>query len=263
MPAPLPDAEIDRFRDQGYLVRDGWLEPDLCRAMIDEIDQHEVSGRSRPAYAFPIHGMLTSHPPLMDLIRPLLGRDFLFHHVHASRHDEGAPGVAWHNDYEQVPQLDRTHAEVIVLVYPDGLRGEVGDLALVPGTQGIVCDWYALSVFGTAPLPGEVVIDRLAPGAIVIAHTGLLHCRRPRPGPGRRYFSDFSFCQRGPRWPSWSEGDWRAMYPWLRQAGCDRGGRYAHLYDESQFFDQRDARTRLTALAARGFSELLTGMREP
>jgi hypothetical protein len=248
----LSDAEVATFSSDGYLALPGWLDARRCAALIAETDEHERDKRGRPAYGFPVHAELVSDPPLMRLMERLLGPGFLFHHVHAARHGAGSPGVHWHNDYEQVPQISRARRQVIVLVYPDGLRGEVGDLVLVPRTQEIACDWYQLSCFGTAAMPGEVVIDRLEPGTIVIAHTGLLHCRRPRPGAGPRYFSDFSYCERGIRWPSWSEGDWRAMYRELLAAGCDRGGRYRHLFDESQFFDQRQARERIEALAAGG-----------
>jgi hypothetical protein len=243
----LSQDEVDRFGEDGFLMLDGWLEPALRRALIAETDEHEASRKARPAWSFPAHALLTAHPPLLALVEQLLGPGFLFHHVHAARHEAGAPGVTWHNDYEQVPQISRVYRELIVLVYPDGLRGEVGDLAMVPRTHGIVSDWHALSCFGTAAMPGEVVVDRLDPGAIVLADCGLLHCRRPRPGPGPRYFSDFSYCQRGIRWPAWSEGDWRQMYRELRA----RGGP-AHLYDETQFFDQHEARSRIAALAADG-----------
>jgi hypothetical protein len=243
------DQERTLSRD-GFVVVRAFLPDGISRRLIAETDAHIADPRARPAFTFPTHGALTSHPPLMALMEQLLGPGFLFHHVHASRHDTGAPGVAWHNDYEQVPQLSRSHRDLIVLVYPAGLRGEVGDLVVVPGTQGIVSDWYQLSCFGTATLPGEVVIDDLEPGSIVIADAGLLHCRRPRPGAGPRYFSDFSYCQAGIRWPSWSEGDWRAMYRHLLAA--DRSGRGAHLYDASRCFDQREARARLEALVASG-----------
>ena len=48
--------------------------------------------------------------------------------------------MAWHNDYEQVPQTNRSHLNLIALIYPDGLHGDVGDLVVVPRTQAIVSD---------------------------------------------------------------------------------------------------------------------------
>ncbi len=243
--AQLSDEQQRAFDRNGFVVMPGWFAPQLMRELVAEIDAYEDGGRVGPIWALPVHGMLTSHPSIMGVMEQLLGADFLFHHIHTYRHGEGAPGVAWHNDYEQVPQTNRSHRNIIVLVYPNGLDGRIGDLVVVPGTHTIVSDWYQLSCFGNAVMPGEVVIDALPPGSAVIAHTGLLHARRPKPGAGQRYFTDTSYCQLGIPWPSWSEGDWRAMYDGCLASGYDRGGRYRHLFDASQFFDQREARRRL------------------
>ncbi len=253
----LDDAEQRAFAQDGYLVMPGWFAPEPMRALVDEIDAWADRGRDQPAWALPVHGQLTRHSAVLGVMEQLLGEECLFHHVHSSRHGPGSEGVPWHNDYEQVPQTNRSHRNVIVLVYPLGLDGRIGDLGLVPGTQDLVSDWYQLSCFGTATMPGEVIIDALQPGSAVIAHTGLLHCRRPKPGAGHRYFADTSYCQRGIVWPSWSEGDWRAMYASLVERGCDRGGRYRHLYDPTQFFDQREARRRLGELATGSLWPLL------
>jgi hypothetical protein len=185
--------------------------------------------------------MLASYPPLMAVMEQLLGRDFLFHHVHAGRMEAGTPGISWHNDYFQIPQRSRTWHYIVAFIYPNGVCDEVGNLVVVPRTHTIVHEWRALALFGTERLPGEVVIDRLGPGSVVLAHAGLLHCRRPRPGASPRYMCDVSYCQRGVIWPSWLQGDWRLMYRRLRERGCDRGGRYAHLFDETQFFDTKEA----------------------
>jgi hypothetical protein len=236
---PLTASELARFRDQGFLALDGWLDPALARRLVDEVDAH--ADRLFPAYELPEHAMLSSHPPLMAVMEQLIGPGFLFHHVHASRMAAETPGISWHNDYMQIPQRSRSHGYIVAFIFPDGVRSEVGDLVVVPKTQSIVCEWHAFAVFGTERLPGEVVIERLGPGSVVLVDAGLLHCRRQRPGAGPRYLSDVSYCQRGISWPSWLQGDWRTMYRRLREQGCDRGGRYAHLYDETQFFDTREA----------------------
>jgi hypothetical protein len=236
---PLAASETARFREQGFLALDGWLDPTLTSRLVAEVDARRLD--LFPAHELPEHALLTSHPPLMTVMEQLLGPGFLFHHIHAGRLVAGTPGVPWHNDYFQIPQRSRTYGSVVAFLFPDGARGEVGDLVVVPRTQAIVSEWHALSVFGTESLPGEIVIERLAPGSIVLANAGLLHCRRPRPGAGPRYMSDLTYCQRGIIWPSWLQGDWRAMYRHLLEQGCARGGRYDHLYDETQFFDTREA----------------------
>lgn len=95
--------------------------------------------------------------------------------------------------------------------YIDGLSGEVGDLLLLPGSHkrcaGQVASvprgpWpanrrtlnrvYARSafgaLFGSSHLPGAISFDNLPPGTTILAHSACLHGRRPRPGPGPRYF---------------------------------------------------------------------------
>ena len=54
--------------------------------------------------------------------------------------------IGWHQDYEQYPQTNRTHPMVHVFYYLNGLNGEVGDLTLLPRSQGLI--------FGRGRAPG-------------------------------------------------------------------------------------------------------------
>ena len=190
----------------------------ICREFFTAAEMAPVqtemrSGQRQRPYALPGHRALISHPGIMGIMEQLCGPGFLFHHLNSYFQTEGTAGVAWHNDYEQLSlPMPRTHANIIVLIYPDGLNGEVGDLVVVPKTHRHIAEWDAYSFLGTAALPGEIVIDALPPGSIAICHTGLVHCRRPKPGPGPRYFCDTSYVARGPRWPATSQHDWRDQY---------------------------------------------------
>ncbi len=247
MDQPLTPSECADFHREGFVVRPAFFPADLMQPVIRELDGWEAAGWPDP-YTMPGHGALISHPPLMEVIGQLCGPQFLFHHLNTYRHDTGAPGVPWHNDYEQVPQTNRSHLNLIALIYPDGLHGAVGDLVVVPRSQHLACPWEGLSFFGTAPLPGEVVIDNLPPGSVVLASTGLLHCRRAREGAGPRYFTDTSYVQRGIPWPSTCQYDWQRMYVECRRLGYAREGRYEHLFDETQFFDRHEAQRRFAGM---------------
>ena len=89
-------------------------------------------------------------------------------------------------------------------------------------------------------LPGSRAIDNLAPGSIIIIHSAVQHARRPKTGGDiyKRYFIDTSYCQEGIIWGG---------YPNIQninrialENGYDREGKYAFLYDTSQFFDRQD-----------------------
>lgn len=247
MDHPLSSDECADFHREGFVIRPQFFSPTVMDPVIQELDSWESHGGPAP-YSLPGHGNLISHPPLMKVIEQLCGPEFLFHHVNTYAHPTGAPGVPWHNDYEQQPQTNRSHLNLIALIYPAGLHGAVGDLVVVPRSQHLVSPWEGLSFFGTASLPGEVVVDDLPPGSIVLAHTGLLHCRRPKLGAGPRYFTDLSYVQRGIKWPASNQYDWQLMYAECRRLGYDRGGRFAHLFDETQFFDPTLASHRLATV---------------
>jgi len=175
----------ERFAVDGYAVFEGFLEPDhgeRLRADVDELMARRELGETPMIISLPELGLLTSHPPVLELVTSLMGGEFALHHIHASRHDTGREGVGWHQDYEQYPQTNRTHLMVHVFYYLNGLNGEVGDLILLPRSQGLIFGRNEHQVFGTADLPGSVVVDLLAPGSVVIVHSAVLHGRRPKPG---------------------------------------------------------------------------------
>ena len=234
MHTPLTVPEITAFDADGYLVREGFFSSTEMAPVLAEM---RAGQRDQP-YQLPGHRALIRHPHLMAIMEQVCGRDFLFHHLNTYLQQEGAEGIAWHNDYEQVTlPMPRDHANVIVLIYPDGLRGEVGDLVVMPGTHRQVAAWGAYGFLGTQVLVGEVVIDRLAPGSVVMCHTGLVHCRRQKPSLGPRYFCDTSYVARGPHWPATSQHDWRHQYATCLRHEQAHDGNYGHLFDATQFFD--------------------------
>ena len=235
--------DLEFFHHEGYLPLPGFLDADTnakLRADVDQLMNDRGKDRARFLVAYHELGLLTSLPPLMDILGKLMGPRFTMHHIHAVCQDEGTRGVNWHQDYEQVPQTNRSHIMVHVFYYLNGLNGEVGDLMVLPRSQDLVVAGGAMGIFGTEDLPGSLCYDDMPSGTAVIVHSALWHARRPKPGGegNSRYFIDVSYCQHGVLWPSYRG----AMHSEINQTALDKGlgrdGRYEFLYDTTQFFDK-------------------------
>lgn len=238
----LTQEEIDVFNDVGYLIFPGLLNDEICTRVKADVDQLMVdreNGVKKMMVEYPEMGLLTSEPVIIDRISDLMGgTKFTHHHIHARWQAAGERGVAWHHDYVQIPQANRSHLMVHVFMYLDGLNGEVGDLLVMPGTHKRVMDGNAFRQFEFNDLPGSVTVDSLPPGSCIIVHSAVQHARRPKPGGGvyKRYFIDTSYCQEGVQWGSYPNIE--AINEKALKMGHDRGGKYAFLYDTSQFFDR-------------------------
>ncbi len=244
----LTTEQVEAFKKDGYLLFESLLNAEQCTAIKADIDAMEAARKSGGPVPWPVEyaalGSLVSEPRVMEIVEDVMGPGFAFHHFHAVRQNAGAPGVNWHQDYEQHPQSNRSHTMVHFFFYFNGLNGEVGDLLFVPRTQRSVVDNGALWHLGTADLPNTVVVDNLPPGSAVMVHSALWHARRAKPGGEEkpRYFADTSYCQAGIRWPAYGNKRWREVLEKARAAGLERGGKYAHLFDEAHFFDDLKAR---------------------
>ena len=244
----LTTEQNETFRKEGYLIFESLFSPEECEAVKGDIDGLETARRSGGSPPWPVEtphlGPLVSDPRVMEVVEAVMGPGFAFHHLHAVRQNAGAPGVGWHQDYEQAPHSNRSHTMVHLFYYFNGLNGEIGDLLVLPRTQRSIVDNGALGHLGTAELPGTVVVDSLPPGSAVMVNSALWHARRPKPGgeDRPRYFADASYCQAGIRWPAYGNKRWREVLERARAAGLERGGACAHLFDEAHFFDDLKAR---------------------
>lgn len=248
----LSYTELDQFARLGYLVLPGFLPDRLVSRLMTEADRWVDDGLRARSIACCVdpdthglppvmelelqaHGELISHAPVMGVLSQLMGPDFVFHHLHSDRQAPGTPGKAWHHDYEQNPQVNRDHAMIHTLHYPNGLDAKTSVLAVLPGSHRVVAAKTARAHLGTQQLPGEVVISRLPRGSTVVLHSALLHARRPKPGtPDRcRYLIDASYCQVGALWPP-VKPYWRHMLGRARELELDRG-RWPELFAERHF----------------------------
>jgi len=237
----LSEEDKAFFDREGYLMLPGFLdEPTRERLKTDvaELMQDREAKEDRLLVAYTELGLLTSHPPMMQKLAAIMGSKFAMHHIHAVRQNPGFPGVHWHQDYEQHPQTNRSHIMVHVFYYLDGLNGEVGDLLVLPGSQGVLVDRQGLRMFGTEDLPGSICVDDVPPGTAIIVHSGVWHARRQKPGGENhpRYFIDISYCQNGILWPGYGGNHHAEINRTALETGCGRDGDYDFLYDSSQFY---------------------------
>lgn len=237
----LTEEDIRQFNHEGYLVFEGLLDDSRNERIMRDVDRlmedRKVPNKPAIPMRYPELGLLTSEPAIVDRVASLMGgAQFVHHHIHAACHMPGDPGVAWHHDYEQVPQTNRSHLMVHVFMYHSGLNGEIGDLLVLPGSHKKTMNRDAFQQFGTADLPGSRTIDDLAPASVVIVHSALQHARRAKPAkPGsKRYFVDTSYCQYGIIWPTIHQ--FQQYNDMALELGWDRNGKYAYLYEEGHFF---------------------------
>jgi hypothetical protein len=238
----LTRDDLERFNQEGYLVFEGAFDDDLNQRLKDDVDlmmEDRERGEKKMIMSYKELGLLTSEPVVVDRVADLMdGKKFTHHHIHARWQGEGERGVTWHHDYVQTPQTNRSHLMVHVFIYLTGLNGEVGDLLVMPGTHKKIMNGDAFRQFEYNDLPGSKTYDNLAPGSFIIVHSAVQHCRRPKPGGQsfRRYFIDTSYCQNGVLWGGYR--DIEAINNVAMENGYDRDGKYAFLYDSSQFFDR-------------------------
>ena len=245
----LSDAEKEQFRKQGYLIKPGMLNARRAAAVAEEIDRYvQVEPRVDGSNIWKYDRLcdLIVDPETLAITDDIMGgAAFTFHHCHAARHDPGLAGIAWHHDYEQIPQTNRSHTQLHVLHYLDGLNGTVGDLLLLPRSHRSVMRRDAMSFLGDQEIPGTVVVNDIPPGTVIFAHSALVHARRPQPGGGerKRYFIDIAFMQDGIQWPSYGREGWRETL-----AALDRKLHIVarpQLFSEDAFFDIADAVARV------------------
>jgi hypothetical protein len=245
----LSADQLTGFAEDGYLVLPGFLPPDLVARVKAETDRWVDGGLRARSIAscldpeaaglpplveveMPAHGELVAHPPLLHIINTLLQDEFVFHHMHSDRQAPDLPGKTWHHDYEQNPQTDRAFGMIHTLHYLDGLDPESAALVVLPGSHREVAAKSALAGFGTDPLAGEVVLERLPTGSTVVVHSALFHARRARATGKHRYFVDASYCQVGTAWPP-VKPYWRHVLRRGRDLGLDEG--WPELFAERHF----------------------------
>lgn len=253
---PLTDDLEDHFALDGYLILPGLIPCDLVERLKPEVDlwsddgfreasidaalSGSTTGPSLIELEMPAHGELACLPDLMRVLEQLLGPSFAFHHMHSCRQDPDVESKPWHHDYEGLTSTSREGLMVHTLCYLNGLTVEVSPLVIVPGSHRRLATKQELVRLGTRRLDGEVVIDSLPPGSVVLAHSALWHARRKSLNDSEsRYFIDTSYCQAGfPCKPV--KPYWRDILRRARELGLG-GPTYQQLFDETAFVEYEAA----------------------
>lgn len=225
------------FAQDGVALFPAFLDDEEVSSLKKATD--EAVEAALPPFQQPGLRDLVWHPRVLSVLDDLVGAPYVFHHIHAARQAAGTDGVWWHHDYLQFPQANRSHAMVHAFFYLNGLNGEVGDLVVVPGSHRSVMRGDAFAFMGTEPLPGEVVFHNVPPGTMIVAHSGVLHARRAKPGGegSPRYFIDTSYCEVGVQWPGYANFD--SMLTEL--SACRGADDRPSLLDPSHYFDMPTA----------------------
>lgn len=256
-PSTLSVSNIERFERDGFLVLPGLVPRDLANAVEAETDRWVDDGHRARSIQCVInpelhgvpplvelemsaHGQLLVLPALMGIIEQLIGPRFVFHHMHSDRQAPDLPGKPWHHDYEEPVKLLETASEssrppmVHALHYLDGLDDHTASLVVLPGSHHWAAAKDALTGHGVAELPGEVVIDELPPGSVVLCHSAVMHARRlkRRRHPKDRYFVDASYCRAGAIWPP-VKPYWRDILNRARRRGL--APERSDLFDDRHF----------------------------
>ncbi|PCJ61246.1 MAG: hypothetical protein COA79_06605 [Planctomycetota bacterium] len=241
----LNAKQLQDFDQNGNLVFSNFLDEAYNEKLKVAVDELEGERKTRKPNIIELEelGRFTSHPKTMNVLNQLFGEEnFGMHHIHATRQDANCPEVSWHHDYEQFPQTNRSHLMVHVFYYLNGMNGEIGDLLILPGSQNTISQ-RQMKLFGTQDLPGSITIDSLEPGSMIIVNSAMLHARRAKPGGENtpRYFIDISYCEKGILWPGYGhgKGSHKEINALALKNGYDRKGRYAHLYDSSDFIPDK------------------------
>jgi hypothetical protein len=246
----LEEQQFKDFDDQGFLIFENFLNEENIQELKDSVDAKNADAAGDPSnkkyvIEYGSLGELTAHEDTMHVLDQLFGdQNYTMHHIHAVRQDAGNKGIGWHHDYEQFPQTNRNYLMVHVFYYLNGLNGEIGDLLVMPGSHKMINDGN-FGLFGTDDLPGSLALDNLAPGSMIVVHSGLLHGRRKKPGGENspRYFIDASYCEKGIRWPRYHSAV--EINEIALQNNLDQDGRYAYLYDTEQFYPRGTIREML------------------
>src|SRR3974390_2838940 len=164
----LTASQVEQYRELGYLVVPGVLDPELLaslRSTVDAIvaaaaevtrhtDVYDLEDTHTPAAPrvrriktphkhFPFFAELTRNPRITDILAQLIGPDIRLHGSKLNMKSAGyGAAVEWHQDWAFYPH---TNDDVLATgIYLDDCGTENGPLLVVPGShRGPVYDHHA------------------------------------------------------------------------------------------------------------------------
>ncbi len=205
--AMLTKAEIEQYRELGYLVVSGVFDTELLaeiRGAVDAIiadagkvtthtdvydleeshtpEQPRVRRIKTPHKHFPFFAELTRNPRITSILAQLIGENIRLHGAKLNMKSAGyGAAVEWHQDWAFYPH---TNDDVLATgLYLDDCDMANGPLLVVPGThKGPVYDHHADGYFVGAMAPEIEGLDyaKAVPltgraGSMTIHHARLVH----------------------------------------------------------------------------------------
>jgi ectoine hydroxylase-related dioxygenase (phytanoyl-CoA dioxygenase family) len=211
----LTPAEIELFREQGYLLIDRFLAPQTVEryraAYMETVDRLKAGDALRNGAApdddpsrEPVYQLRTAHllheafaahvrnPELLDIVEDLIGGDIqLVHYQGLYKPPLSGGSVAWHQDDFYWPSSETSAGSVSFWVPLDDATVENGCMWYVPRSHHRILDHAQLwdpqarkgFYYGIEALPqamqASAVPAEVSAGGIAIHAGGLVHGSRP------------------------------------------------------------------------------------
>lgn len=204
----LSPEQIERYREDGYLVVEGVFDPDTVAALRRATDGFVERSRAVPASDgifdlakghspehpqlrrikgpeahHPAYDAVMRAPAVLDIVEALLGPDVRFDHGKLNLKAPGATGVAveWHQDWAFYPHSNDDMLAVGVMI--DDCDAGNGPLLVVPGShRGPVWDHHHDGRFCGALDPAAADLDPARAvaltgpaGSISVHHVRMVH----------------------------------------------------------------------------------------
>ena len=204
MPRLLSEAQIARYREEGYLAPIRIMDEEAALALRAELEAVEarMGGplrgdlRHKSHLLFPFLADLVRHPQLLDAIEDVLGPDLLCWNSNFFIKEAANPAfVSWHQDSTYWGLSAPEVATAWVALTPSTAAN--GAMAVIPGShksdQIPHRDTFDRHNLLTRGQEVAVAVDEtkavpliLKPGEMSLHHVRLVHGSPPNPSPDRR-----------------------------------------------------------------------------
>ncbi|MGQ0675479.1 MAG: phytanoyl-CoA dioxygenase family protein [Rhodospirillales bacterium] len=199
---PLPPAEIERFRRQGYINAVPALNPSEVARFVATAERFEAERPGDVGWAFDIKCNLLfdwvhangAHARILDAVAQLIGRDILLtNSVFRIKEPGSAVEYGWHQDSARIV-VDPL--PVIAYIAFTDATARNGCLSVIPGTHRAVAPFDLVSNPGQPnrrvarvrdPDPSRAVDLEMKAGEMALFSANLIHGSRPNRARTRRF----------------------------------------------------------------------------
>jgi len=204
MPKRLSAAQVDHYREQGYVSPVPVFGADVAERLRSELERHEAAAgqpldfpeKSKSYLLYNWADELVHHPAILDAVEDLIGPDILVYHSTTWIKEPNTPSyVLWHQDGKYFHLEPRLHVTAWVALSDVSI--ESGCVHVLPGSHqwgdfdhtDDTGEWNMIK-------RGQGIPDRfddeagvplaLKPGEMSLHHTNLVHCSHGNASTDRR-----------------------------------------------------------------------------